>query len=265
MLAVAYALDLQPDAAVKHVRLVRGSAETDGRPGWEDIALAIACMLQDRPQEAVVHLQRPLSAAPRGPGVRAAAHQWLTLALLLGGDCQAAQTSLSDRAGDAKSPAARTTALLWSVLVHGYRRKGPEATMALSKVGAHVLGQRRAKSIEFKDVTKADDRDICDAGMAAIRDGDLARAEAMFAVLHGRNANACDSQVWLALISATRGQWSRLRERLKNACEEGPIGSRGLSNQLFSVVCALEGRPRDMVHHLLAGCRLAGRNRLPPA
>jgi len=162
--------------------------------------------------------------------------------------------------GQAKG--AHTTVLLWSVLIHSHKGSKPETAKGLREVASEVAGQGRLRSLQAIDVTKADDQDLCDIGITAIRQGELARAERLFMTLQQRNANACDAQVWLSLLAASQGKWNQVRDRLKKGCQEGPLRSRSLANDLFSVICALKGRPHTMIQHLLIGRRLAGRNRL---
>lgn len=259
MLAMAYALDLQPDLAVRHARLVRRDPEEDGLPGWECVAMGIAALVQHDPSRAVGHFERARSLPGAGLGMKRAVAQWLTLALLLKGDDKAAMDVLKQLRRDAP---ARTTALLWSVLVHGHKDSIPEAAKALREIASELVGQGRMKSLKTIDTAKADDQDLCDAGVGAIREGEFARARALFTALHQRSANAGDSQVWLALMAATEGKWHEVTERLKKGCPEGPARSRSMSNNLFSVVCALERRPHAMIQHLLIGRRLMRSGRL---
>ena len=259
MLAMAYALDLQPGLAVRQAELVRRDPKTDGPPGWEYVAMGIAAMTRHDPSGAVCRFEKVCSAAGAEPGMKCAAAQWLTLALLLKGDDKAALARLV-RLGRDKE--ARTTTLLWSVLIHGHKGKNSEAAKSLTEIASQVAGRGRARAMEAVDAAKADDRDVCDAGIAAIRRGELAGAKKLFMTLHTRSANASDAQVWLALVAAAQGKWEETTGRLKKGCGEGPYRSRSLSNHLFSVVCALEGRPHALIQHLLTGRRLAGRNRL---
>ena len=259
MLARAYALDLQPDLAIRQARLVRRHARTDSLPGWETMALGIAAICQHDPTRASEHFKKIRSASNVDGRVKCAAAQWLTLALLLTGDDKAALDLLS-RFGQTKNT--RTTALLWSVLIHGRKNNKAEAAKALSQVAAEALGYARLGSLQTLDLTNADDQDLCDAAIAALGQGELESAATLFTTLHERNANARDAQVWLALTAAAQGKWQEARDRLKNGCHDGPLRSRSLAHQLFSVICALESRPHAMIQHLLTGRRMAGRRRL---
>ncbi len=259
MLAMAYALDLQPDLAIKQAGLVHRDPKTDDPPGWECVALGIAAMSQRDPSRAVDLFQKVLCGAGPDDDMKSAANQWLALALLLKGDDKAALNSLA-RFGRAKGT--RTTALLWSVLIHGRNNRKAEAAQALREIVSEMAGQGRLTLLQIVDPTKADDQDLCYAGIAALRQGKLDRAEELFMALHQRNANACDAQTWLALLAVAQDNWNKVTDRLKSGGEEGPRLSRSLANDLFSVICAMEDRPHAVIQHLLIGRRLAGQNRL---
>ena len=259
MLAMAYALDLQPDLAIRQAGLVRRDPKTDGPPGWECVALGIAAMSQHNPSRAADFFEKARSAAGTAADIKTNANQWLVLALLLKGD-EGGALKVLRRFGRANET--RTTALLWSVLIHGHNGRKTEAAKALSEVASEVVGQGRLRSLQTVDSTKADDQDLCDAGIAAVGQGKLDRAERLFTALHQRNANARDAQVWLALLAVTQGNWNEVTDRLKTGCRKGPRLSRSLANDLFSIICALEDRPHAMIQHLLVGRRLAGQNRL---
>ena len=156
----------------------------------------------------------------------------------------------------------RTTGLLWSVLIHGHLGDSPEAASNLLKVTGEVMGPRRTISLRAADVANADNLDLHDAGIAAILQNKLGRAEKLFVTLHEQRPNARDVQVWLALVFAAQGEWTQARKSLNNACQKGSLGSRGLANQLFSIVCALECRPKSMIQHILVGQRLLGQKPL---
>ncbi len=259
MLAIAYALDLQSDLAVKQARLVRRDPKTIWSPGWEYIAMGVAAMSRHDPSQAIAHFQAVRAAPGAASSMKRAATQWLVLALLLKGDHNEALVAL-DRFALAKDAA--TTALLWSVLIHGHKGSSPEAAKALRKVASQAIGQGRLRLLQTIDLTKSDDQDLCDAGIAAIRQGQAAKAHELFMALHLRSANARDAQVWLALLAASEGKWSLVRDKLKAGSEKGPLRSRGLACQLLSVVCALEGRPQAMIQRLLRARRLDSPSRL---
>ena len=259
MLAMAYALDLQPDIAVKQAGLVHRAPKTDDPPGWECIAVGIAAMSRRNPSRAVDLFEKARSTAGTAADIKTAANQWLALALLLKGD-EGGALKVLRRFG--RDNGTRTTALLWSVLIHGHNSRKTETAKALREVASEVIGQGRLRSLQTVDPTKADDQDLCDAGIAAVRQGELDRAKKLFMALHGRNPNACDAQVWLALLAVTQDNWNEVTDRLKTGCREGPRLSRSLANDLFSVICALEDRPHAVIQHLLIGRRLAGQNRL---
>jgi predicted Zn-dependent protease len=108
-----------------------------------------------------------------------------------------------------------------------------------------------------------DDQALYDAAVAAIAAGNLDLAQRLFLSLQQRTPDASDTAVWIALIPAARGDWQAARTLLKDASQNGPPQSRGLANQLFSVVCALEDRPDAVIQHMLAGQRMLGRNAAP--
>jgi hypothetical protein len=81
--------------------------------------------------------------------------------------------------------------------------------------------------------------------------------------VQGQPAHRGEVAVWLALITTAQGDWQTGRTMLKHACDVGSPQSRGLANQLFSVICATEDRPEDVIDRVLVGQRLLGRASLP--
>ncbi len=295
MLALAYALDLQPESAIEQAHLaVARDPWRQAQPGWETVALGIAELTRGRSDQAVGRLQEVASANPDEVGLGAAAGQWLTLALLVKGERTRAVDQLatgsnsesgiphpeageSDAPGPtgrpasvphseiglARSPHARQTALLWSVLINSNSQAPGQAARALAQLAGQAVGSRRGDSLDRLEPASANPQDLTDAGMLAARDGRLDRAQAMFSALHQRSANVCDSAIWLALVAAAQGQPERSRDLLRSACQQGPQDARALANQLFSVVCALDGRADLMIQHILTGQRLACHYRFP--
>jgi len=259
MLAVAYALNLQPEDAIRQANQVRRNHRGDGPPRWECIAMGIAATYRHDPSRAVTYFENFRSGAEASPAVKRAATQWLALALLLKGDKKGALELLGRFP---RGSELRTTALLWSVLIHGHDGDVREAADALRTIALEANGQDRPGSAQPTNLRAMGDQYLRDAGVAAVRQGQASKAEALFSALARRNTNSYDAQVWLALISASLGRWDQAGERLKNGCREGPMYSQSLSSDLSSVLCALEGRPRAMIQHQLAARRLARRSSL---
>lgn len=253
MLALAYALDLEPERAVQHAEAAKRRRDAREPPGWEVVALGLAAMSERSYGEAVDHLRRVAQEAPPQSGIRRAAAQWLTIALLLKGDRQAGldcldAAFLSDRA----TARERTTALLWSALIRGRQGEVQQAGKALSDVAAQVSGAGAS------DAPRG--RGAADGAMGALARGDLRAAEEQMKALESC-PEPCNAAVWLALIAAAQGNWERACEGLKRAAAEGTPRSRGLAHGLLAVARALDGRPQEVIHHTLAGQRLLRQNR----
>lgn len=262
MLALAYALDLQPDRAVRHAEAAESRRAAKEPPGWETVALGLVAMCRQSYDEAVDHLQKVVRETPPESGIRRAAAQWLVLALLLKDDRRAGLDCLNTAflgegatSSDRATPAERTTALLWSALVHGRYGETQEAAKALSDVAGHVSGGRARGAPPSGGAA--------DEAVGALARGDLRTAEEKFKVLESR-PESCNASVWLALIAAAQGKWDQTCEGLKRASEEATPRSRGLARSLLAVVCALDGRPQEMIHHTLAGQRLLRQDRFLP-
>ena len=257
MLSLAYALDLQADRAIAQagqVRRPKGAA-----PGWECVAIAVAAMTQNRPDDAVGHLRGLVNQAPPGSPVSTAARQWLVLALILKGDHKAALEMLD---GLAKPGPTRLTALLWGAIVHARQNQPEEAAKSIVQGAAEVSAAASSQDLRRGD-SAADDQGLYDDAVAAVAKGDLAKGEMLFAVLQQRSPRACDAPVWLALMAARKGDWSVTSGRFKETCQVGSPRSQGLTYHLFSVICALEGRPDAMVQSMVTGQRMLGRSRQP--
>ena len=255
MLALAHALDQQPKLAVKEAARVHRKAKSDGKVGWEHVALGVAALRQHQPSDAALHFAKVYAAAPSGSAVRSAAGQWLALALLLKGDRKAALVCLDRCVTAPELIGTRTTCLLWTALIRGYGRNSTKATVDLAKAAKRVMGGRQEQPLSLEDAADADSQELCNAAVAAIAVGDLDQAEPLLEILDARGANTYDASVWLGLVNAAQGRWSQARKRLKAACEAGPMGSQGLANHLYGVVSALESQPSHMLHHVLLGQR----------
>jgi tetratricopeptide (TPR) repeat protein len=259
MLALAYALDLQPDRAIlqaNQVRRAKGVA-----PGWERVAVGIAEMTRHRPAEAIASLQQLLDNIPADSPLAPAARQWLVLAQILKGDHPQAEESLRALA---QSPAMQPCAMLWAAIVHAYNGQNTSVAQDLAQC-ARVVVSASGQQALGRSLAAADDQTLYDAAVAATAKGDLDTAQRLFATVEKRSPDACDAAVWLALLAGARPQEDPQAARglLKQACLSGSMQSRGLANQLFSVVCALEDRPDEMIQCILAGQRMLGRNNSP--
>jgi hypothetical protein len=178
------------------------------------------------------------------------------LALLLKDDRRAGLDCLNTAfLSEGATPAERTTALLWSALVHGRYGETQEAATALSDVAGHVSGGRARGAPPSGGAA--------DEAMGALARGNLRTAEEKFRALESR-PESCNASVWLALIAAAQGKWDQTCEGLTRASEEATPRSRGLAHSLLAVVCALDGRPQEVIHHTLAGQRLLRQNRFLP-
>lgn len=264
MLALAYALDQQPDRAIAEAGRVRRDYSKGDLPGWEVTALGVAALTQRRAADAVTHMRQAADSHPDLSSAQgAAASQWLTLALLFAGDAKTAADNLNKLiAAENAAPAARQTALLWRVLVRATADQKELAQQALVDL-ARAAGTNRRLTGETLDVATAEPADVSDAAVAAIAAGNSAPATAWLTTLHQRSANVCDSATWLGLIAAADGQSARSREWLRIAADTGPRDGRALANQLYSVLAAADGRADLMITHMLTGQRLACRNNFP--
>ena len=255
ILALAYALDLQSDRAISQagqVRRAKGEA-----PGWELVALGIAETAKRRDSEATRHLDLLVSNIPQGCPMGLAARQWLALSLLLQGHDAKALESAETLANTGP---ARTTALLWTVLIHAQRDRSSQAAEALAQAAQEIAVLE--PPLPNGDAEE-DGQDLYDAAVAALAKGELEKATGFFNSVAQRNPNASDAPVWLSLIAAANGDWPSGRSKLREACGNGSLRSRGLANHLFSVVCAIERRPEAMIQSIVVGQRLLGRSNLP--
>lgn len=99
MLAVAYALALEPDLAIQMVKRVHPDPGTIETPGWEHVALGIAAVVQHRPEDAAEQLRKVADTASSPADAKQAASQWLTLTLLLKGEWSGAGLSYALASG----------------------------------------------------------------------------------------------------------------------------------------------------------------------
>ena len=257
LLALAYALDLQHDRAITQAHQVR---RTDGsKPGWEMVAIGIAEMSKNRPAEASTTLARIVSDAPKGSTLMQASGQWLLFSLILNRDYARASAVAKCFSHD---PNMQTTSLLWSTLLEaeqGHNKAATDFLVQCAKLSTNDSGTRALHG----DLVAADDQGRYDAAIAALATGDLDTARKLFEIVRINSPLESDAPVWLALIAGANHDWESCRAGLKDACEHGSTDSCGLANQLFSVVCAIEDRPDDMIDSVLAGQRLVGRNSTP--
>jgi tetratricopeptide (TPR) repeat protein len=242
LLSLAYALDLQDERAILQ------AAQVHRRPGTGP---GIARMTEDRPGEAVAALELVGADSPAA----SAAREWCAMALLLGGNRAEAIHALETMSGD---PALRTSAALWLTVIQAQGGHKQEAQAAL-EVCAQTVASPSGEQALNGDLSNADAQTLYDAGLAALAKGDVAKAQQLLARVSERTLDACDTNVWLALIGGARDDWQTCRNRLAAACESGSAPSRGLAAQVFSVVCALEDRPAAMVQYTLLGQRMLGR------
>ncbi|MBE3097304.1 MAG: hypothetical protein IMZ55_14525 [Acidobacteria bacterium] len=258
ILALAYALDLQSDRAIAQagqVRRAKGEA-----PGWELVALGIAEMAKRRDSEATRHLDLLVRNIPQGCPMGLAARQWLALSLLLQGHDAKALESAETLT---HTGPARTTALLWTALIHAQCDRSSQAAEALAGAAKEIAVLEPRKPPLPNGDAEEDGQDLYDAAVAALAKGELEKATGFFNSVAQRNPNASDAPVWLSLIAAANGDWPSGRSKLKAACGIGSLRSRGLASHLFSVVCAIERRPEAMIQSIVVGQRLLGRSNLP--
>jgi tetratricopeptide (TPR) repeat protein len=257
LLALAYSLDLQDQRAILEAGLVHRPSGM--APGWEFVAVSIAEMKQNRPHTATVSLQHGIASLGEKNPIEPSARQWLVLAQLLDGKHGDALQSLAPLCASSKM---RTSTMLWAALIQSYHGRTHLAPAALEDCAQSVVSDSGQSALQ-RSLVGADDQILYDAGVAAIAVGNFDTAEKLFTQLQEHNPNSSDAGIWLAMIPGARGDWQSTRTQLKDACEKGSPTSRGLANQLFSVICALEDRPDAMIEHLLAGQRSLGRSQLP--
>lgn len=258
LLALAYALDLQPEMALRQAQNVKRDPQAGGSPGWEYIAMGVAALTQHRYGEGVDYFRTVADSAEPSSPQGVAAVQWLVLGLLLKGDYHLASNTL-DRW--IRMDPNNLTAMIWQVLIHSRYGKGEWAARQLREIGTTILGEHRygPSTPQKVDFENGDSQTVCDAGIAAMSEGNLPAAAKAFEALQARGANTCDAEVWLALIAAATDNWPQAKERIKASCEDGSKASRSIGYQIACVVCALENRPQDMIQNMLTGQRLQGR------
>jgi tetratricopeptide (TPR) repeat protein len=252
LLSLAFALDMQPDRAIAEAALVKRPAKQP--PGWEAVAVGIAEMTRRRPEQAEESLQRVVSSAPADSPIGRAARQWLTLAQVLAGHRDQAVETLQSLA---ESTPMKASAMLWATLLHAQAGRQKQAAESLTQCAAAVTRNEPVPAGELSGQA------LYDSAVATAAAGDLDAAQVRFATLTEQDPAAADTPVWKALLAAVRGDWPSARALLKDACRTGALRSRGLANQLFAVVSALEDRPDAMIEHMLAGQRLLGRSATP--
>ena len=264
MLAVAYAIAMEPRLAVRTAQGAPVGPNAPAVPGWRDIALGIAAVVRHQPDDAAGHFRRVLTADRAPDGARQTAGQWLTLALLLNGDPDEAIESMQHWHSLADHNGTGPTALLWATLIQAHLGKAAKAREGLVSIAGCVGGPRRVTLPAASQIGDLDDRELTAAGIAAVRQDKLDDAEKFFTALDARGPNTCDARVWLALLAAAQGNWGQTLERLKTAHADGPRQSRALANQLLSVARAIQNRPQAMIQHMLIGQRLRANGRAAP-
>ena len=253
LLSLAYALDLQPERAILQARQVR---RPPGTPrGWEYVAVGIAKMTQHLPDEAI-SLLRPVAAedSQLNP-IAVSAQQWLTLAQLQNNDPDGAMLTLTALS---QTNSMKSSALLWTTLIQEQRGNRDLARAALIQA-ANCTATDSGRRALAGNLTGAAMQSIYDAGIAAVGAGNLSRADELFRRVRRESADAGDTAIWQALLLGVQEDWPAARAKLSEASDAGSEQTRGLANQLFSVVCAMEDRPELMVQYTLTGQRLMGR------
>ncbi len=255
LLSLAYALDLQRERAI--LQAAQAHRAQGEPPGWELVAIGIARMTQGQYEEAVQSLDRLVSASSQSSPMAISARQWLTLAILLKGDSPGALESLEPLI---RSGSTRTTGLLWAVLIESHTGRSPQAGERLAEAARTIAVPDRYPQDMGGEV---DDQATYDAAVASLAKGELPRAYQLFAALQQRSPKFSDAPVWLSLIAAAQGDWPLARSRLREACRKGSCRSQGLAKHLYSVVCAIDGKPDAAVQLVVVGQRLLGRSNLP--
>lgn len=253
LLSLAYALDQQPERAVGQAALVRRDAADP--PGWELVAVGISQMVSRRPDLATNILGRVVACSSSDSPMGQASRQWLALALALKGEPDKAVETLQNLA---ECSFMQVTAMSWAVLIHSRSGQAEPSAQALSRCAAVIA--TRAQPVPAGELTG---QALYDSAVAMVAAGNLETAQARFTSLREKGGDTADVPVWLALITAARGDWPTARTMLKDACTTGARPSRGLASELFSVVFAMEDRPDAMIKYMLAGQRLLGRHSTP--
>ena len=259
MLALAFALDFQPEQAYIQARVADGKRKKDDRPGWECVAMGIADLSRHQPQEAERHFARILRTAPATAGIRHSAAQWMVLTLLLKADTGKALELLAQESSGEARPCSSTAPLLWSVLVSGHEGNKDLAAKALKAVADNLAGAGK-QTQGTKDLSACSEAELREVGARAVRENQLARARDVFAAMRTRNPTSGEAILWSALVSAAMGDWHEARRGLDAACQVGPRASQSLANHLTGVAAAFENDPRKMIGHILTGQRLSATN-----
>ena len=214
-----YALDLQDDRAIRQAALVqRAPGEA---PGWEFVAAGIAQMNQHAPQKAIATLQHGIAAqGPQSP-IASAAMQWLALAQLLAGEDDRPIDTLQTLANSA------TSRFDCHIMVDPHSRSSRPPEAGLPEPGAlcRAIGHRVGKLAAQRGLVGADDQTLYDAAIAATAQGDLDTAGRLFASVQQESDGGGDVAVWIAMITAARGDWltSRKAGSMKPARRARPL------------------------------------------
>jgi hypothetical protein len=219
------------------------------------VAVGIAEMVQRRPADAQESLEHVVDTAGAGSSLGQATMQWLTLAQLLNGDRDQALETVQ---GLAESEPMKATAMLWAALIHAQAGRSQQASESLVQCAA-AIASRREPALGGE----VSGQSTYDSAVAAVAAGEIGPAQERFLLLQQDALSPADTAVWLAMIAGACGDWPESRAMLKEACHSSSPPARGLANQLFGVVCALEDRPDSMIEHMLAGQRAMGRHQAP--
>ena len=196
-----------------------------------------------------------MDATAPGSPIGGAARQWLTLAQVLAGNRDQAVESLQSLA---ESLPMKASAMLWATLIHAQAGRSKQAAESLTQCAAAVT---RNDPVPAGDLSG---QALYDSAVATAAAGNLETAQVTLRC----PAAAGSSGGGRAGLDRPAGRGPRRlvcrpRPSEGSDCRSGTLRSRGLANQLFAVVCALEDRPDAMIEHMLAGQRLLGRSSTP--
>lgn len=216
LLALAYALDCQPERALAQAQLVhRAKGEA---PGWEVLAVGIAHLSAGRYQEALVPLRQAAEQTP-ATARNQAALQWLALDQLLANQPEAALGTLKALG---QNPALQPTALLWTVLIQAARNDTGAASAALVVCAKLLTPASRLPITNYQLPKTVDDQTLYDAALAALANNDLPASTRLFKLVVDHDPEASDAPVWLALLATAREPWAAARAQLSERVETTP-------------------------------------------
>lgn len=253
LLALAYALDQQPERAIAQAVLVHRNSTAP--PGWEIVAVGVAEMISRRPDLSIQILERVVLRCSVDTPIGQAARQWLALAQVLNGQRDQAALTLHDLG---KCTFMQASAMVWTVLIQSHAGQPEAASEALTRCATAIA--TRAQPMPSGELTG---QALYDSAVTMVAAGNLDTAKGRFISLQQGGGDTADVPVWLALIAAAQGDYYGARDGLKVACTKGSRPCRGLASQLYSVVFALDDRADAMIKYMLAGQRLLGRHASP--